>query len=265
MASDDASHSVPKNPVVEQYMKNKPHAQQQPARQRADINHSIFADLEKEQDRENPKRKHQRNREHMNYVLDPDPAGRMLWERNRVIEQIRRRGRLTKAQLLKRTERESLSRSAWIKTSVKKLGALARQIAGKPIEDAIAQMRFSPKMAAKEVKKHLEHARDTAIVERGMGLGGAEGAKGDPVEIQLKDGKRKRIADRTAIYIDQAWVGRGQYGFGYDYRARGRLNTLRLPWTSKHPAYIGRSFCRLTAFRRHLCTVEGGENKDPSS
>lgn len=219
-------------------MKKKPSTRQQYARQQADIKHSIFADLEAEQERENPRRKRQRNREHMNYVLDPDPAGRMLWERNRVIEQIRRRGRLTKTQLLKRTERESLSKSAWIKTSVKKLGALARQIAGKPIEEAIIQMRFSPKKAAEEVKKHLEQARDAAVVERGMGLGEAEGTKGDPVEIQLKDEKRKRITDRTSIYIDQAWVGRGQYGFGYDYRARGRLNTLRLPWTSKHPASI---------------------------
>jgi ribosomal protein L22 len=99
-------------------------------------------------------------------------------------------------------------------------------------------MRFSPKKAAKELKKHLEQARDAAIVERGMGLGKAEGTKGDPTEIQLKNGKRKRITDRTSIYIDQAWVGRGQYGSGYDYRAKGRLNTLRLPWTSKHSASI---------------------------
>jgi len=154
-----------------------------------------------------------------------------------VIRQVRRRGRLTKAQQLKRTERESLSKSEMIKTSVKKLGALARQIAGKPIEEAIIQMRFSPKKAAREVKKHLEQARDKAIVERGMGLGEAEGTKGTPTEIQLKDGKRKRITDQTGIYVDQAWVGRGSFGIGYDYRARGRLNYLRLPHTSKqcHP------------------------------
>ncbi|KAL8864738.1 MAG: hypothetical protein Q9174_007241 [Haloplaca sp. 1 TL-2023] len=48
---------------------------------------------------------------------------------------------------------------------------LARQIAGKPIDEAIIQMRFSKKKAARDVKKHLEYARDEAIVKRGMGLG----------------------------------------------------------------------------------------------
>lgn len=176
----------------------------------------------------------QRNKEHMDYVLDPDPVGRMRWERRLVIRQVRRRGRLSKTEQIKRTERELLSKSEWIKTSVKKLGALARQIAGKPIEDAILQMRFSPKKAAKEVKKHLEHARDVAVIQRGMGLGAVEGTKGAPIEIQLKDGSRKRITDRTGIYIDQAWVGRGAYDRSIEYRARGRRNILRHPWTGKH-------------------------------
>jgi len=133
---------------------------------------------------------------------------------------------------LKRTERESLNKSQFFKTSVKKLGKLAQQIAGKPIEEAIVQMQYSKKKVAQDVKKHLEYSRDMAIVSRGMGLGKVEGREGEPVEIELKDGKRKLVKDRTGIYIDQAWVGRGMYTTSPEYRARGRVNMLRHPFTS---------------------------------
>ncbi|KAF2092162.1 ribosomal protein L22 [Saccharata proteae CBS 121410] len=168
----------------------------------------------------------------MALALDPDPLARKRFERRKVIREIEKRGRLTKTQKLKRTERECLAKSQMIKTSVKKLTMLARQIQGKPIDEAIVQMRFSPKKAAQSVKEHLEYARDLAIVSRGMGLGAAQNTKGEPTEIELKDGKRRTVTDRTGIYIDQAWVGRGTYGVGYDYRARGRVNMLRLPKTS---------------------------------
>lgn len=213
-------------------MKNKPKpTDQQLSRDVADISkNSIFVDLEKVPGTRLKTKT--RNREHMNVVLDPDPHGRMRWERKMIIRQIRRRGRLTKVQLLKRTERESLSKSQMIKTSVKKLGMLARQIVGKPIEEAITQMRFSPKRAAKAVGQHLNFARAEAVVKRGMGLGEAEGRKGEPVKIELKDGKGKLITDRTGIYVDQAWVGKGQYDTAFDFRARGRVHIKRLPYTS---------------------------------
>jgi ribosomal protein L22 len=150
-----------------------------------------------------------------------------------VIRQIRKRGRLTKAQQLKRTERESLTKSSLFRTSTKKLGMLARQIAGKPIEDAIVQMRFSKKLVAQEVRSHLEYARDSAIVRRGLGLGKAEDRTGEPVQIQLKNGSRKFVNDRTGIYIDQAWVNRGKYGRSPEFRARGKMNILYHPHTSK--------------------------------
>ena len=155
-----------------------------------------------------------------------------------------------------RTERFSVSKSELFKTSVKKLGPLARQIAGKPIEEAIVQMRFSKKKAAAEVKKHLEYARDEAIVRRGMGLGmvklkkagegegEGEGEGGDenrevqammkPIVFHDKKGKRRTVTDTTGIYVDQAWVGRGKYGQAPDYRARGRTYILRPPTTRKY-------------------------------
>lgn len=175
-----------------------------------------------------------------------------------VIRSIRRRGRLTRREEIARTERESLSKSHFFKTSVKKLMMVARQIAGKNIDDAILQMRFSPKKVAKDVKAHLELARDEAVVLHGMGLGrnrkinvSNADADGDgsttalttttttesqtsasPITITLKSGKRKTITDRTAIYIAQAWVGRGTFGRELDHRARGNINIMKPPHTS---------------------------------
>ncbi|KAI7305788.1 hypothetical protein KC315_g14505 [Hortaea werneckii] len=190
-------------------------------------------------------------------VLDPDPNSRERWERKKVIQMVRRGGRLTDQQVIKRTEREHLVKSQNYKTSVKKLGMLARQIQGKTIEDAIVQMRFSKKKIAEEILKQLEYARDEAVVMRGMGLGGVDRAaeenlndtsptvsgvepmipgraegKEAPLQIQLKNGKRHTVADPSKIYIDQAWVGRGPYGQLPDFRARGNTNILRTPWTS---------------------------------
>jgi ribosomal protein L22 len=176
-----------------------------------------------------------RDPEVMSNIFDPTPESRIAWEQRMVRQAVKRRGRLTKDELIARTERQSLTKSHWLQTSVKKLGPLARQIAGKPIEDAILQMRFSKKKAAREVKTLLELARDEAVVRRGMGLGKAEGRTGTPIEIELKDGSKTKIADRTGIYIDQAWVGRGSYKKEPEFRARGRVNMLRHPHTSKVP------------------------------
>ena len=175
-----------------------------------------------------------RNRETMAPVLDPRPQARIRWERKMVIREIRHRGRLSKPQQILRSERESLSKSHWFKTSVKKLGPLARQIAGKNIDEAMLQMRFSKKKAAKDVLEHLKHAKNVAVVRSGMGLGlaGEANEAAKPVSVVLKSGERKSIADPTSIYIAQAWVNRGPYGVDYDHRARGTIHIMRPPYTS---------------------------------
>nr|OQO17765.1 hypothetical protein B0A51_15611 [Rachicladosporium sp. CCFEE 5018] len=179
-------------------------------------------------------------------VLDPDPNARERWLRKKVIQMVRKGGRLSKEEFVKRTEREHLLKSENLKTSIKKLGMLARQIQGKGLEEAMVQMRFSKKKVAGEVLKVLEAARDEAVVMRGMGVGGAgteiaapspkSGLIGaettEPLSIQLKDGSRYAVKDESKIYIDQAWVGRGPYGKLPDYRARGRVFIMRTPWTS---------------------------------
>lgn len=172
-------------------------------------------------------------------ALDPKPAQRRRWERKMVIREVQRRGRLSKAQIIKRTERALTTKSPMLKTSMKKLNPLANQIAGKTIEDAIVQMRYSVKKSATVVREQLEAARDQAIVERGMGLGAIPGAdhvtKGLQTMVRLKDGKLHKIKDRTGIYVDQAWTGKGAYGQDRNPRARGRVDRLRLPQTSMIP------------------------------
>ncbi|PWW73778.1 ribosomal protein L22 [Tuber magnatum] len=139
------------------------------------------------------------------HIRDPN-RGHWAWPKRATAREIRRRGRLTKREMLLRTEKEHLAKSHMFKTSVKKLAPIARQIQGKKIEDAIIQMRFSAKKAARDVLGHLYAARNESVVRRRM--------------------------DPQQTYIEQAWVGRGTYGLDRNHRARGRIDMLRLPYTS---------------------------------
>ncbi|KAF1948983.1 ribosomal protein L22 [Byssothecium circinans] len=218
-----------------------------------------------------------REREHELHALklDPAPAARLKFEKKMAIKDVLKNGRVTKAIKLARTERESTYQSPFLPTSVKKLTRIMHLIAGKTVEEALIQLRFSPKRIARDVRKGLMIARDEAIAKRGMGLGGAqatldalEARKAREVEldaleaeypaleeddideegfepyladgtrrqerpnkdkgtlIELKNGSRKRVLDETEMYIDQAWVGRGEKGVSPEFRARGRVNML---------------------------------------
>lgn len=183
---------------------------------------------------------------------DPHPVKRVQWLQKMATRLVRHRGRLSKGDKILRTERFDVSKSPFFKTSVKKLGPLARQIAGKPLEEAMVQMRFSKKLVARDVLKHLEYARNKAIAEKRMGIGleiptpegvakkeGEQLGEGRALVIEDKKGKRRKIEDPSSMYVDQAWVGRGKYQFGTDYRARGRAHKLHLPYTSEFPSFMG--------------------------
>jgi ribosomal protein L22 len=229
--------SKPENPLTEEFLKRKPRSG---ATVRGDLaSSSIFEDEEIA----GPKSKGTfeslegkpsaaRNPDSMAAALDPDPEARKRWERKMVIREIVKRGRLTRAQMLKRQERELLSRSHDFKTSVKKLVPLAKQITGKTVEEAIVQMRFSKKKVARDVKEHLEYAKNEAIVRRGMGLGGKKDFT--PLKIQTKDGKRVKVEDPTKLYVAQAWCGKGRYLESPDYRARGRVYVMKNRTTSEY-------------------------------
>lgn len=189
----------------------------------------------------------QRNPENMAQVLNPRPTARSRWQRKMVIRDLRRRGRPNKEMRIARSERNHLSRSHFFKTSMKKLAPLARQIAGKSIDEAILQMRFSKKKVAQEVRQHLIQARDEAVVMKGMGLGAAQGGSEDatttpagqdpsetrplPHQTPAKALKKGHTPEQTDIYVAQAWTNRGPYGKEPEFRARGRVYMLRPPQT----------------------------------
>ncbi|KAF8420794.1 ribosomal protein L22/L17 [Tirmania nivea] len=139
-------------------------------------------------------------------VVDPSRGATWSWPRRFSARQHQRRGRLPRRMQLLQTERSHTAKSHWIKTSVKKLAPLARQIAGLPLSDAIVQMRFSAKKASTQVMNLLGEARMEAMVRRGM-------------------------ADAD-MYVSEAWVGRGTYDSEMSHRARGRIDMLRKPYTS---------------------------------
>ncbi|KAI9647807.1 39S ribosomal protein L22, mitochondrial [Ciborinia camelliae] len=228
-------NKAPKNPLTEEYLKKKSDTQRQQA-ERGDLSPaSIFEDGTPGSRREAEKKKViPRNPEIMARALDPNPVASLRWKRKMVIQEVKKRGRLTKDQTLKRTERVLLSKSHDFKTSVKKLVPLAKQIAGKTVEDAIIQMRFSKKKVAKDVKEHLEHARNEAILKRGMGLGKVEKTTENfkTRYIVTKDGKRVKVEDPTTLYVDEAWCGKGDWTRSYDFRARGNVNIMKNRTTS---------------------------------
>ncbi|KAK4189683.1 ribosomal protein L22/L17 [Podospora australis] len=172
--------------------------------------------------------------------VDPDPRSRVRWERKMLIRQIHNGTNPYSTEprdlRIKRTERQLLSKSPWLATSVKKLVKLAHQIQGKSVSEALVQMRYSKKKMAKEVKFQLEQARDLAIVERGMGLGEAQGTilpDEEAIKIQNKDGKWLKINDPTKMYVAEAWVNRGPWrSFQADYVSRGRIFRKQKPSTS---------------------------------
>lgn len=175
-----------------------------------------------------------KTRENMAMVVDPNPRNRVRWQRRKVIQMVRNNGRLTKEDRLKVTERELLHKSHFLPTSLKKLVMLSRQIAGKPVDEAITQMRWSKKKMSAEMRYYLEEARDLAIAQRGMGLGKVNGESlPKPRKIKTKDGKWVAITDPTRIYVAQSWVGRGPWlGRELDYKGRGRNGTIHHPSTS---------------------------------
>ncbi|KAH0427395.1 hypothetical protein CcaCcLH18_09676 [Colletotrichum camelliae] len=167
--------------------------------------------------------------ETMSYRVDPDPRARLRWERKKVIQMVRRNGRVSRSERIAQTEKEFQHKSPFLETSVKKLVHLARQVQGKSVDEAILQMRYSKKKMAREVKYQLEEARDLAVVSRGMGLGKPH----DPIKIETKDGKALSVDNSSKLYVAESWVGRGPWrSKSMDYKGRGRFGIIQSPSTS---------------------------------
>ncbi|KAI1262673.1 ribosomal protein L22/L17 [Xylariaceae sp. FL1019] len=170
-------------------------------------------------------------KEHMQRALDPDPRWRVRYQRKKVMQMVRNDGKLSRKEQLKLDEKEVRCDSSALPTSTKKLMFLSRQIAGKTLEDAIAQMRFSKKKMAREVRFTLEEARNKAIASRGMGLGKVNGELlKEPKKIVTKDGQKVVVYNPTQLYVDESWVTKGQpRGVRIQYHARSRMSRMLRP------------------------------------
>jgi ribosomal protein L22 len=115
-----------------------------------------------------------------------------------VITSLRKRGRLTKAMKIAREERESHYKSPFLPTSIKKLTKVMNQIAGKTVEEALVQLRFSKKKVARDVWKGLKMARDEAIVARGMGLGKVQHEPSEEEWKAIQEEAAQKKADKIA-------------------------------------------------------------------
>ncbi|KAI2640043.1 ribosomal protein L22/L17 [Xylaria nigripes] len=172
-----------------------------------------------------------RMKEHMERALDPDPRWRVRYQRKKIMQMVRADGKMTKAERIMMMEKEVTNKSDLIPTSTKKLVHLSHQIAGKTVDEAITQMRFSKKKMAREVKYYLELARDTAIAGHGMGLGVHNGELlKKERKIVTRDGKKVSVADPTRLYVDQSWVTKGPpRGMRILFHSRGRASQAFRP------------------------------------
>ncbi|KAF9586034.1 hypothetical protein BGW38_010306 [Lunasporangiospora selenospora] len=95
--------------------------------------------------------------------------------------------------------------TATFKTSTKKLRLLANQIKGLDIQNAINQMEFSEKRPSKRVMNTLAFARTNASTQAKYGM------------------------DPSKLYVDRAWVGKGDYHRRIKVHARGKYGVMHHP------------------------------------
>lgn len=97
--------------------------------------------------------------------------------------------------------------TARFKHSPRKLNDLSRQIASRPVDEAILQMQFSPKRASKRIASTLALARNHAL-DKGL------------------DGAR--------LVVAESWVSKGKYIKRLDIKGRGRMGIKEHPQARLH-------------------------------
>jgi large subunit ribosomal protein L22 len=101
-------------------------------------------------------------------------------------------------------DNEAMAKGRMIKISPQKLNLVAQLIRGKKVEAALAELQFSRKCVARQVKKVLESA--VANAENNHGL------------------------DIDALVVDKAYVGRNMVLKRWTPRGRGRVGRLSKPF-----------------------------------
>lgn len=112
-------------------------------------------------------------------------------------------GKAKRERTLKDNEARAVLRQ--VRTSPQKLNLVASTIRGKKVEKALAELTFSQKRIAKEVKKTLESA--IANAENNHGL------------------------DTDALVVAEAYVGKSLVMKRFRPRARGRVGKILKPFS----------------------------------
>jgi large subunit ribosomal protein L22 len=112
-------------------------------------------------------------------------------------------GKAKRERTLKDNEARAVLRQ--VRTSPQKLNLVATTIRGKKVEKALADLAFSPKRIAKDVKKTLESA--IANAENNHGL------------------------DTDALVVAEAYVGKSLVMKRFRPRARGRVGKILKPFS----------------------------------
>ena len=101
-------------------------------------------------------------------------------------------------------DNQAMAKGKMIKTSPQKLNLVAETIRGKPVDKALAELTFSRKRVAQNVKKVLESA--------------------------IANAENNHDLDIDSLVVDQAFVGKNIVMKRWRARARGRVGKIMKPF-----------------------------------
>ena len=101
-------------------------------------------------------------------------------------------------------DNQAMAKGRMIKTSPQKLNLVAQLIRGKSVEKAMAELTFSRKRVAQNVKKVLESA--------------------------VANAENNHNLDIDSLVVDQAYVGKNLVMKRWKARARGRVGRIQKPF-----------------------------------
>lgn len=113
-------------------------------------------------------------------------------------------GKAKRARVLKDNEAKAVSRM--LRVSPQKLNLVAAMIRGKKVDDALADLTFSSKRIARDVKKCLESA--------------------------IANAENNHELDVDALVVAEAYVGKALVMKRWQPRARGRVGKILKPFSN---------------------------------
>lgn len=103
------------------------------------------------------------------------------------------------------SDTEAMAKGRMIRTSPQKLNLVAQMIRGMPVEKALAELTFSRKRVAQNVKKVLESA--------------------------IANAENNHDLDIDSLVVDKAFVGKNLVMKRWRARARGRVGRIQKPFS----------------------------------